>query len=200
MTYLTSIPMSHPLFHQSRWFDAQWVHRKVMSAFGEIADSESPRALEGILFRVEPEVASGRVLVQSGSRPALSDVRVSELSPLLQSLSGGMQVRFRLRANAVRTVNHTTDGVTRRHRALVGAGDLPKWLAAKVPGLTFDESQLRVTTSYTKFGSTPLYVADFAGRATIADVASTCEALTQGVGKARSYGCGLLSVVPERVV
>ena len=200
MTLLTSIPMNHPLFYQSRWFDMQWVHRKVMSAFGEIPSERSPRAAEGILFRVEPEVSTGRVLVQSGSRPALADVRVTDVEPLLDSLYEGMRVHFRLRVNAVRTVNHTADGVTRRVRAAVDETALPDWLAAKVPGLLLDESQMRMTTSYTKFGPTPLYVADFAGRAAIANVSSARDSLVRGVGKARSYGCGLLSVVPGQAL
>jgi CRISPR system Cascade subunit CasE len=196
MTLLSAIPMDHPVFSASRWDDRAWVHRQVMHLFGPLESSPGPRAASSILFRVEPQAQGGRVLVQSSVPPEVSGFSTKELSPLLEQLRTGSEVLYLVQANPVRTVNRTgEDGVVRKHRAQVGLDLMQGWLSARLQGLVL-QGEPELTRTYERFGKTPLYVVECRGRGVVTDPALLAETIRTGVGKARSYGCGMVSVVP----
>jgi CRISPR system Cascade subunit CasE len=196
MTWIVSVPMSHPTFEPGRWQDLDWVHRCVMALFADIA-GDSARASSATLFRVEPAVRGGRVLVQSSERPSAPGLSVASLDGVLDKLTTGTQVRVLAKVNPVRTVNRTgADGTVRTHRAIVGADLLPSWFAGRLTGFELCGDP-QIVTTYERFKKTPLYTVTLSGRASITDPDAARNVVVHGVGKARSYGCGLVSVLPE---
>jgi CRISPR system Cascade subunit CasE len=196
MSYLINAPMSHPVFAQARWENLDWVHKQVMAIFGPIAGDGTARSRANVLFRVEPRVRGGRVLVQASQQPEVDGIETRPLGPVLDALTDGVPVRLLLRVNAVRTVNRTgDDGLVRTHRAHVPPDQFDTWLASKLHGFELT-GPLDVATSYERFKRTPLYVATVTGTAVVTDATQARATVTSGVGKARSYGCGMLSVLP----
>lgn len=131
--------------------DCQQLHRTILSAFPQ-AESSSPRASFGILFRVEPgsEGTAYTVLVQSSDPPdwsrlpgdyllapsgAFDNPACKPLGPLLDSLKEGTACRFRLRANPTKRIDTKTgpDGRRRNGRRvpLLGNDALVEWLVRK---------------------------------------------------------------------
>jgi CRISPR system Cascade subunit CasE len=198
MSVIVSAPMTHQVFSRARWEDSDWVHKRVMELFATLNVDGPARQSWQVLFRVEPQVRGGRVLIQASVPPTASGVEVRDLDPVIDELRSGTNVVFAAKANPVRTVNRTgPDGIVRRHRAQVPTDDLVSWLAARVPGLDFGPD-VEVTTSYERFRKTPLFVATYRGSGTITDQDAVAHAVRNGIGKGRSYGCGLLTIIPAR--
>lgn len=197
--YLTAIPMTGPEFDgPARWDDAEWVHKKVMSLFPPVSSS-TPRATLGVLYRVEPTVGPGRVLIQSHIEPSTTSGITKPLPDPVTRYPTGTLLRGRVTLNTVKTVNR--DGT--RTRSAVGANAptarhaeeaLISWAATKLPFLTGDITLHR--TDHTRKGRTPLVTATFDLVGTVIDPAGLTDAIRNGVGKARAYGCGLLTVAP----
>lgn len=195
--FLTNVSYAHPHLQATRWHDQGHVHRRVMALFGDLGGDSDARSRGEVLYRAEPEVATGRLLVQSNTPPVVDEVRTSALAPLLSSLHTDQPVRFRLDANPVRTVNRTgADGVERTRRAQVAAEDLPGWLADRLGAALAIDDLDDPQVSYRKSGRAKLVVASFRGSATVVDPEALNRLIRDGVGRAKAYGCGLLSVVP----
>lgn len=190
------------------------------------SDAVSGRASFGVLYRVEPAQpgAAVTVLVQSRPEPdwgtlpdralsrALSrNPDVKPLVPLLRALRSGMHLRFRLRANATKRV---TSGERSQRVELWREDDLLSWLRrhlaaagaslASVP-LADDVVAVRVVTEAKLLGTRPgaggtvrvtFGSALFDGRLAVDDPARFRSAIEQGLGSAKAYGFGLLSVAP----
>jgi CRISPR system Cascade subunit CasE len=196
VSFIISAPMAHPVFRQGRWEDLNWVHKRVMGLFGPIDTPGLARAGAAILYRVEPSIRGGRVLVQSSQRPETSGLEVRDLAPVLEVLTAGKKAAFIIKVNAVRTVNRTgDDGKVRTHRAHVGREEIPAWLSQRITGLDIHDT-VDMATSYERFGKTPLYVATCKGVGTVTDPEALSEVVQNGIGKARSYGCGILTIIP----
>lgn len=197
--WLTSIPFEHPHLQQARWNNRQWAHRKIMALFGDLGNSEQARATGKVLFRIEPSVGNGRILVQSAVRLEIDGLISRPLENLFTNLTVGIPVQFLLHANPVRTVNRTTpDGRVQTHRAQVDRNLLSKWLSERLTGAIKLETVASPEISYASIEKTPLFTVTYRGSGSIIDQDSVHELLTEGVGRAKAYGCGLLSVVPHR--
>jgi CRISPR system Cascade subunit CasE len=130
-------------------------------------------------------------------------------------LNFGERIRFDLRANPVVT-RKTVGGASRRHDVLMDAKRLAKgepdrkeamdaaalqWLAKRAPewGLSIQMASV-LTSGYiqhrlrSKGRSIEFSSLDYIGRAQVADPERLAIALLEGVGHARSFGCGLLLV------
>jgi len=195
--WLSSIAMQHPLFaSRPRWQDADWQHRRVMSLFPQV---DGPARDElGVLFRVEPGVGTGRVLVQSRVQPLSQfELRSVPLDQLLERMEDGAEVRLRLRVNAIRTVNLKSAGRTQQHRVPVRGAALDGWVRSRLEqcGLSnLDDVSCDVQVAH--FKETPLHTVLVDASAVVADVGLLRAAVEDGLGRAKAYGCGLLSVVP----
>jgi CRISPR system Cascade subunit CasE len=194
MPILAAVPFDHPaLARRVRdWNDAEQIHKAVMSLFRE--DLPGPqhqrRATAEILYRVEHHAA--RILLQSATAPAHSDygIRTTHLSGLATHLTAGTAVRFRLDINAVRCQAGT------HRRTPVPDADLPQWAAARLhPALTA-VTLLDQPVTVRRTDNSPLRVAHLTGTARINDPDALLGLIRSGVGRAKAYGCGLLSVVP----
>jgi CRISPR system Cascade subunit CasE len=133
--------------------------------------------------------------------------------PFQPQLAAGDWLRFDLRANPV-VARKAAGGNSRRHDVLMDAkrqteqsdacneamnAAALQWLDARAPewGLALREESV-MTTGYTqhrlRHGGRQIAFSslDYHGLAQVTDPARLAKALTQGVGHARGFGCGLL--------
>lgn len=168
-------------------------HRSVMSLFGPLPDP--PRASAGVLFRVEP--AHRRVLVQSvvppePASPLTAAATFKEVA--LPSPTQGQRVAYRAALAAVRRRGRTEERVP--------AGEVAGWAAALlerraglVP-LGAAGGHVAAVDERRSGSAQPLLRAvTLCGSAEVADPGLLGAALADGVGRARAYGCGLLTVL-----
>jgi CRISPR system Cascade subunit CasE len=192
------------------------LHRRLMTLFPTHAGPD-PRAAFGVLFRTEETTTGTSVLLQSAHKPDLARLpegygaaRTRSLDQLLGALRPGLTIRYRCVASPVRKPGATT-------RAYY---DLP----AVVPltGAAADEWWLRqADTAGLKLllhHSQPLDAVRgprsthgpgaaqhirhsrtrFDGTAAITDPEQLRAKITEGIGRGKAYGCGLLSIAPAK--
>ena len=145
-----------------------------------------------------------------------SAVGITSLDPLLERIREGASFRFRLRANPSRKID-TKSGPSgeRRHGRRVPLRQQEArvhWLARRatrggfavstvgeVPDLV--ETKGERVSGWRRVGDQPQRITVesvlFEGRLRVLDATSFQRALLEGIGPAKSYGCGLLSVAPD---
>lgn len=197
---LTLVPLGHPLLRRAvrHLGDQQELHRAVMRLFPADLPGEPDerRAAAGVLHRLDAPVRGpARLLVQRSSalRSDHADdplLRHAELQPLIDRLANGAAVRFRVVLNAVRVQTRTG-----RRLAVTDPNDLLTWGKQRLgaAGLGQVEFGDRPATTLTR-GKSALWTVRYDGRARIDDADATVQALVQGIGRAKAYGCGLLSI------
>lgn len=125
--------------------------------------------------------------------------------PLLKRLQNGQPWRFRLKANPVRSVK--VEGENRgKVMAHVTQEQQKQWLLmrAKEGGFALNLDDFEVVhTEWLRFyksGSrlVTLRTATFEGCLTVSDADAFKETLLKGLGRAKAYGCGLLTLAPIR--
>ena len=194
---LTRVPLAFPpLAGRVRdWSDRDAVHRAAMTLFDPKlpGDADSRRATSRILYRVEGDQRNPYLLIQS--RVALASTSDSlvrtDLSGLIPRLTPGTVVMFRIDINAVRCQSRST------RRMPIPEPEIPEWLTGTTMGRGLSKiavGDLRV--SALRAGRTPLRIARVDGTAVVRDQGALVALLGEGVGRARAYGCGLLSVLP----
>ncbi|OCW59724.1 type I-E CRISPR-associated protein Cas6/Cse3/CasE [Trueperella bernardiae] len=187
--------------------DPVFRHRAVMALFPEF-EGTKPRSTNNILFRLD--LIPGQApyfLVQSRVRPENLDgvdgLQIKEVE--IQQIAAGTPVRFRVAINAVRRKG--TGGVSPvPMEATDGEVGVPEWLASKLEsGLTNVTivNHTRAVLGGDRRGKTPsathvVQVDTIDGVAEVSSPEGLQELVLKGVGRAKSYGCGLLSVQPLR--
>jgi len=162
------------------------------------------RAASRILFRVD-ETATGRVVLVQSLRapthaPSPSNIKAVHLGT---ALLPGTAVRFRVAVNAVMRCRRP-DG---KHRdAPLPEDQVDAWLVGKLTGALTDVTVLNSTR--TVYGTNPkglkkgsltaLQVDTIDGVGTVDDPDRLLGLVVDGVGRAKAYGCGLLTVSPIR--
>ncbi|GGX22805.1 type I-E CRISPR-associated protein Cas6/Cse3/CasE [Streptomyces noursei] len=195
---------------------AAGLHRRLMSLYPDSAGPD-PRARFGVLFRVDDTPTGPHILLQSTHEPDLTrlpggygQARTRPLDMLLDALRPGLTIRYRCVASAVRKPSTTT-------RALY---DLPAVVALK--GTAADDWWLRQADAAglkpLSVHSQPIDAAQavrippgpgkeqrirhartrFEGTATIIEPDRLRTKITEGIGRGKAYGCGLLSIAPAR--
>lgn len=192
---LTRLPMDHMLLrglHDLR--DRGRLHRRVMQLFGDLGGDAQARARGGILFRVDAD--RHQILVQSGVTPVRTDVASVPL-PDLAVLPSGMPVRLRACVNAVTTKNRTRDGAVHQTREPVAEEKVVAWCANRFTGLQLTAAhdvRREVVTS----GRSPVVLTTLDAEAVVTNGRDLAALVAGGVGRARAYGGGLISVAPVR--
>lgn len=196
----------HPRVQQDL-VDAVKLHHRVMSM---LPDDLGPNARHqaGVLYRLEHTRAGARLLVQTRTQPELDrlpapyhDAHTRELDPLLDTLRPGLTVAYRLAANTCKRLGRHAGPREGKAVALTGP-DADQWWTTRAPrcGLRLHTVVSRPIPAHSGWregtGRLRHAVTQFDGIATIADPTPLREALLGGVGRARSYGCGLLSIAP----
>lgn len=178
--------------------DVYRLHQTVMKGFTAYDD------VARVLFRVEPEVRNGSVvvLVQSVVVPdwrfveensGIVAVRVKEFSP---SFRKGDSFRFRLRANPTVTRNGKRYG-------LIRDDDLLDWFRKKEERLgvsltsatVVDEGYISGRKRSEKGNHRlDIKIVRFEGVLKVVEPELVGEAFSTGIGPAKAFGCGLLSL------
>lgn len=195
------------------------LHRTVMGGFPEQLPDD-----ERVLFRLEGDGDSRPVLlVQSQTAPDWGGLPAGYLAPtdpfdpmpnpavkrVEPEFAPGQLLRFRLRANP--TVKQDRPGRKQGRRvAVVREAAQLEWLGRKAAagGFRFQPTDVRVAEPGRAFGQTrqdpqtgtrhrlELHVVQFDGFLWVTDPDSLAATLRAGIGPAKGFGCGLLSLAP----
>ncbi len=193
---LYRVPAVHRAFYRLRWDDAEAVHRRVMGLFPvDLPQDEArgARAAASILFRIELQATDPYVLVQSGVEPTDASLPRRPLADFLAVVEPGRRLRFRTDVNAVRMKSRT------RRLEAVALSDVPSWLAGTRLGEGFRGIEVATPGEFqVRRGKnkTPVRVVRLDGLAVVRDAEAVERVVREGIGRARSYGCGLVSIAP----
>ncbi|MEU6402597.1 type I-E CRISPR-associated protein Cas6/Cse3/CasE [Streptomyces sp. NPDC046985] len=191
------------------------LHRRLMSLFPDQAGPD-PRARFGVLFRLEDTPAGPHLLLQSTHQPDLArlpadygSILSRPLDDLLDALKPGLTIRYRCAASPVRKPGATTRALYDLPAVVPLTGALAdEWWTRQADGaglrpLTLHSLPLDAARSTcpnasgTTAGIRHARVR-FDGTATITDTDLLRRKITDGIGRGKAYGCGLLSIAPAR--
>ncbi len=183
--------------------DPYRLHQAILHAFPPDAPGGGGR----VLFRVEPEREDGRarVLVQSALRPDWASEALREHLPLARfdqpkelslALSAGQLLRFRLRANPTRRSQE-------KRLPVLGEEAQVAWLRRKMEGAGFELVAARQYDEGMRHGSRRRAEEErrmtfvsvlYEGAIRVAMPDRAIAAVQGGIGSAKAFGFGLLSV------
>lgn len=193
----------------------QMVHAAVMASFNSF-EGESPGR---VLWRIDCIGSATYLLIQSSIRPDVHHIvdlygrpdtgqqgESLDYDPFLSRIENGRKYRFRLVANPVHSV--TTAGSKRgKVTAHVTVEQQLSWLVdrSETNGFTLRSNESDVTADvvsrevikFRREGKTiTLSRATFEGVMTVTDADSLRMMMMNGIGRAKSYGCGLFTIIP----
>lgn len=178
-------------------------------------DTEARRTL---VYVVSPEAPDLTHLAEQAGWPTLDDSwSVRPYGPLLGRIENGHRYAFRLTANPVKSYR-LPEGQRGKVYGHVTTGQQEQWLLDRqdANGFAIDdvspsagvETQApakalvvkdRRTLSFSRRETTvTLRVATYEGLLTVTDRDAFVHALSHGIGRAKGYGCGLLTIAPVR--
>lgn len=195
------------MFLSKVWIDWHWakdpyqLHRALWQLF-----PDRPTDERDFLFRVE-ELQRGKgamALLLSAGQPQTAPVaEVIASKPMPQYISAGVRLRFRLRANPVKTIKDDKrldkKGEPKSIRVpLIHEEEQLKWLLRKFAGIAELETA-RVWQEPALFFRKQdmggkIQPVCFEGVLTVLDNEALFAMLRQGIGPAKAMGCGLLSL------
>ncbi|KAA9157938.1 type I-E CRISPR-associated protein Cas6/Cse3/CasE [Amycolatopsis acidicola] len=191
------------------------MHRTLMSAYPELPPTTVARQTHGILWRLDSHRGGFTQYVQSHTEPdwtklpdghLTTPAETRPLQPVLDAVAAGRKFAFRLVANPTKC-----DGKTRRRIPFRQPADQIDWLIRQgerhgfaIPAAARGLPDI-ATTPITKITgqknqTTKITVEPvrFDGHLLVTDPAAFTAALTNGIGRAKAYGCGLISLAPAR--
>ncbi|MER2092060.1 MAG: type I-E CRISPR-associated protein Cas6/Cse3/CasE [Saccharopolyspora rectivirgula] len=195
----------------------QAMHAAVLAGFADARPTGEGRILwrldsgqhRLVLYTVSPEKPDFTHLVEQAGWPTTETWDTRDYGVLLDSLRPGQRWHFRLTANPVHSARkedwHTTKPIGH-----VTVKQQEQWLLDRAPRLGFrippvkgDNGGLdlavveRKTHRFPKRGHlVTISTATFEGHLEITDAEALRRTLTFGVGRAKAYGCGLLTLAP----
>ena len=181
------------------------IHRVLWKLFPE--DAEAKR---DFLFRVERAGQQNtEVLMQSMREPGgvvVKEARILAGKPYALQLNSGQRLRFLLLANPVKTINDegnrlNAEGEVKKCRVpLIRDEDLELWLKRKLKGIADITSILvekRPTLNFRKASERrvgKIQPVSFQGVLKVGDPEEFKKLIASGIGPAKAFGCGLLSL------
>lgn len=199
----------------------QAMHAAVTGAFPDARPTEEGRVLwrvdsyashRVLLYMASPDKPDLAHLVEQAGWPTTQTWDTREYDTLLESLRTGQQWHFRLTANPVRSGKRSGDSET-KPLGHVTVKQQEQWLLDRAEKLGFhispsrygeDESDLAVVDRKVqrfnrKDTRVTVATATFEGHLEVVDPAVLRRSLTFGIGRAKSYGCGLLTLAKPAV-
>lgn len=177
-------------------------------------------AYQPLVYVVSAERPSFEHLVEQAGWPSAEQPQsdVADYSSMLERLTRGDRYSFRLAANPTYIVSTSAaDGTTRKHRAAHKTVEhQARWLRERADDLgvriatlaiSGDQGDARqpdlVVAGRTRYrfarngsGTVTIDVVTYRGNLVVADPQPLRAALVSGVGRAKGYGCGLLTIAP----
>jgi CRISPR system Cascade subunit CasE len=184
--------------------DVTAMHRRVMSLVPDgLGDQARQRA--GVLFRIDHTTTGPVLLIQTALPPDPSrlpsgygTIATRDISPLLKALTTGMAVHYRIAANASKKA---WKGDNAGKIVALSGLQAEQWWERKAEVNGLQLRHLRTQPQPAARGrAVPVFhaITLFEGQAVITDVDQVRAAVLSGIGRGRSYGCGLLSLAPAR--
>lgn len=200
--------------------DVHDMHRTVMSGYPDSPPTATYRHTHGVLWRIDIH-SGGQVIqyVQSHTAPdwanlpeglLLRPAEVRPLQPVLDAIKPGKKFSFRLMANPTRCIH--PDGTNRRkHIPLRQPTEHIEWLIAKgekhgfvipasrqgAPDVTARKAP-KLIGKRSEQRNITIEPVRYDGHLIVTDPDSFTEGLLVGIGRAKAYGCGLLSLALAR--
>ena len=206
--YLTKIPLNAARRETMRALSSPGIlHGAVERSFGE--------SRERNLWRIDVLHGTTYLLILSAEKPNCAHIaeqfgfaddsgETKDYGPLLDRIENGQRWRFRLRANPVRCVFQGSAEERGRVRAL-NNHEQKEWLQdrAEKNGFSLKADEFDVMETrweiFKKHGDerreVTLRTATFEGSLSVTDADVFTRALTKGIGRAKAYGCGLMTVM-----
>lgn len=162
-----------------------------------------PQEKRDFLYRVEQHVErqGAEVIMQSIRQPQHSDfLELLAVRTLNLSLQPSQRIRFRLRANPVKTIKGEKNGTRSIRVPLIQEEQLQAWLSRKLTGsATIEELviQKELPLHFRKQKEQrngKIQTVLFEGILAVVDPKSLMTLMQTGIGPAKSFGCGMLSV------
>jgi CRISPR system Cascade subunit CasE len=203
--YLSRIEVNKQRLETKRaLMNLQIMHASVKACF--------PESKERILWRADELGHNLYILIVGPTKPDFTAFieqygwpasgqtgETKDYGPLLDRITEGSRWRFRLTANPVHTSND-------KIHAYIVVAEQRKWLLARAEhkGFTLREDAFDVVYRDTirfpkiieqKTKEVTLVRASFEGDLTVTDVSLFRNTLASGIGRAKAYGCGLLTVI-----
>ena len=192
--------------------NAHKLHQRIMQGFPDEQKVESPRQDWQILYRQEPDPQSNLILVQSNQEPDWSKLPSEYLEPEISEpcvkpidisrwqLDSNHPLQFRIKVNPVKR-----DAKTRKLIPLYKREEHLAWFHHKAEQSGFQINTIdsipvpNIIGSKGKGkGQIKLFSVLLQGQLQVRDREKFITAICQGIGKGRSYGCGLLSIAKYR--
>ncbi|WP_119696079.1 type I-E CRISPR-associated protein Cas6/Cse3/CasE [Microbacterium halotolerans] len=197
------------------------LHAAVLAGFPDPSATMNGRVLWRLdnsahvakLFIVSPTQPDLTHLAEQGGWPTLPDSWGSKpYEKLLDRVANDQRYRFRLTANPVHN-ERRPDGQRGKPRGHVTVAQQEKWLLdrqerhgfaiSELPGSGSDRSEYDVVVRDRKLlvfhrreTKVTLRTASYEGTLTVTDREAFVASLCLGIGRAKGYGCGLLTVAP----
>ncbi|WP_258175538.1 type I-E CRISPR-associated protein Cas6/Cse3/CasE [Bifidobacterium callitrichos] len=170
------------------------------------------------LYVVSPEPPDLTHVIEQAGWPTRMEWESKDYTPLLSCIAAGQQWQFRLRANPVRKAREDKgrrpkaepSSIVGKVQGHVTVRQQTDWLIARAQSHGFellpdDNGDPSVVVSQRhreRFGrdgkTVTLATAVFEGRLRVTDSDLFRRTLCQGIGRAKGFGCGLMTVTPIR--
>lgn len=180
------------LAFETSWRNHKSAHKAVMGLFPAVlpGDDRSRRVTSGILYRLDQVAGQARVIVQSTAAPSrLPDsAQHRTIDPQTWRHETGQRLMCRVAVNPIRRSSRNGERV-------IEADEVQDWLQSKIAsGLTIETIGSHSRDALRGDGhSLVTDTLDFI--ATVNDPDALIDLRINGVGRAKAYGCGLLTTI-----
>ncbi|MFW0110220.1 type I-E CRISPR-associated protein Cas6/Cse3/CasE [Rothia sp. P13129] len=203
---LARIPQHSHSAHELLLDSPTFRHRAVMGLFDENLESSNPRSKNNILFRLDSVPGHAPYFLVQSSIPVQAEDIIKELETKevpLQSPQEGTPVAFRLAINGIirKSRSREVSPVPFDGESQENPLSFTHWLEQRLSGALKDISVMNhqrqvLGTDHTgkKQGDLTVQIDTVDGFAYVDSPSVLEQALLNGVGRAKSYGCGMLSI------
>lgn len=197
MRYLTRIIVPKTSLTSLEIFDSYSWHQKLCKAYKQSEDDPSR-----FLFRVDDYESDVHALVLSKNKPELQSWGHWSLKGISSDFLQHDRYTFNLRANP--TKRRRDDKTTSRKKfGIYNEEDLRKWLQGKSAksGFEIETESLSISRPmdmfFTRKGQKGKHISvDFSGQLVVTDRSKFIETFNHGIGSAKSFGYGLITLIP----
>jgi CRISPR system Cascade subunit CasE len=188
------------------------LHQMVMRGFPNGVTREKVN----VLHRLEIEVDRAILLVQSDLEPDWGSLHPDILlpaspfdpipNPAIRKMDGlqltpGRILQFRLTANPTKRLSSGKGNKPGKRIAFYKEADQLDWLQERAAAHGFRLLDVQISHSQkqtSRLKGITLHIVQYNGRLQIIDVENFQTAMHTGIGPAKAFGCGLLSLAPVR--